>query len=389
VTPRPDAVVVGAGIVGAACAAALARAGLRVLVLDAGFAGGGATAAAMGHLVVMDDSPAQLALTAWSLRLWSELAGELPAACEDDACGTLWLAQDEAELALARRKAELYRARGVAAELLDARSLAEAEPRLRPGLAGALRVPGDRVVYPPRVARWLIERACARGAELWEGFGVTRLGAGHVEGHGERIDAPVVVNAAGAAAARLTPGLPIAPRKGHLVITDRAPGFCRHQLVELGYLQSAHSFGGASVAFNLQPRATGQVLVGSSRELVGFDGAINGGLLRRMLARAVAFCPALAGLTALRVWTGFRPATPDKLPLVGAWPEAPGVWIAAGHEGLGITTSLATGELLADLVTGRAPAIDPAPFAPGPGRRAAGAFGQLVEDLDPPAAEAC
>jgi glycine/D-amino acid oxidase-like deaminating enzyme len=370
VSHRPDAVVVGAGIVGAACALALARGGLRVLILDAGFAGGGATAAAMGHLVVMDDSEAQFALTSHSLGLWRELAGELPAGCEDDPCGTLWLAADEGELGEARRKADFYRSRGVAAELLDARALAEAEPHLRPGLAGALLVPGDRVVYPPRVVRHLIERACAHGAELWEGFGVTRLAAGRVEGHGERISAPVVVNAAGAAAARLTPGLPIEPRKGHLVITDRAPGFCRHQLVELGYLRSAHTFGRASVAFNLQPRGTGQVLVGSSRELVGWQEGINGGLLRGMLERARAYSPGLAGLSALRVWTGFRPATPDKLPLVGAWPDAPGVWIAAGHEGLGITTSLGTAELLADLVLGRRPAIDPAPFAPGPGRQA-------------------
>jgi glycine/D-amino acid oxidase-like deaminating enzyme len=370
VTRRPDAVVVGAGIVGAACALALARAGLRVLILDSGFAGGGATAAAMGHIVVMDDSEAQFALTAYSVRLWAALAPELPAACEDDACGTLWLAAGEAELTEARRKAAFYRERGVAAELLDARALAAAEPHLRPDLAGALLVPDDRVVYAPRVVRHLIERACAEGAELWEGFAVTRLAAGRVEGHGERIDSPVVVNAAGAAAARLTPGLPIEPRKGHLVITDRHPGFCRHQLVELGYLRSAHTFSRESVAFNLQPRATGQVLVGSSRELVGWREGINGGLLRRMLERAGSYSPGLAGLSALRVWTGFRPATPDNLPLIGAWTAAPGVWIAAGHEGLGITTSLGTAELLADLVLGRQPALDPSPFAPGPQRLA-------------------
>ena len=128
---RPDAVVVGAGIVGAACALALAREGLRVLVLEGGFAGGGATAAAMGHLVVMDDSEAQFALTAWSLRLWTELAGELPADCEDDPCGTLWLAAGDAEMERVRAKAEYYRARGVAAASCAASRTSAATPRAR------------------------------------------------------------------------------------------------------------------------------------------------------------------------------------------------------------------------------------------------------------------
>jgi D-hydroxyproline dehydrogenase subunit beta len=386
VSRRPDAVVVGAGIVGAACALALAREGLRVLVLESGFAGGGATAAAMGHLVVMDDSEAQFALTAWSLRLWAELAGELPADCEDDPCGTLWLAAGEAEMERVRAKADYYRTRGVAAEVLDAAQLAAAEPRLRGGLAGALRVPGDRVIYPPNAVRFLLARAADHGAELWERFFVSRVSGGVVEGHGERIEAPLVINAAGAAAPALTPGLPIVPRKGHLVITERHPGFCRHQLVELGYLDSAHgprreaaatAAGAASaeegeeaaampasVAFNVQPRATGQVLIGSSRELVGWDHGHNHALERRMIGRALEFLPRLAGVAALRGWIGFRPATPDNLPLIGPWPEVPGLWIAGGHEGLGITSSLATARLLADLVAGRRPEIDAAPFTP-------------------------
>jgi glycine/D-amino acid oxidase-like deaminating enzyme len=72
-------------------------------------------------------------------------------------------------------------------------------------------------------------------------------------------------------------------------------------------------------------------------------------------------------LTAVRTWTGFRPATPDKLPLIGRWPEVPGLWIAAGHEGLGITTSLGTAAILADLIAGREPAIDASPYAPDRG----------------------
>ena len=355
-------VVVGAGIVGAACANALASGGLRVLVLDSSFAGSGTTAAGMGHLVAMDDSEAQFALTSFSLRLWEELSAELGADVEYDRCGTIWVAADDEEMQHVRSKAAFYVARAAAAEILDARALAEAEPHLRPGLAGGLFVPGDRVLYPPNAARFLISRACAQGARLREGTQVRALAPRCVELESERIEADHVVNAAGTEAVRLTPGLPIEPRKGHLVVTDRYPGFCRHQLVELGYLTSAHGHARESVAFNLQPRTTGQLLLGSSREFVGWDASINPRIRSRMLARAHEYMPALAGLRAVRTWTGLRPATPDSLPLIGAW--EPGLWIAAGHEGLGITTSLATGRLIGDLILGRAPAIDPTPFAP-------------------------
>lgn len=362
---RPDVAIVGAGIVGAACADALAREGLKVLVLEAAFPAGGATAAAMGHLVAMDDSPAQLALTRRSRDLWTALAPELPRACEDDPCGTLWVAADEEELRLVAPRAAAYRAAGVEAELLDARALAAAEPCLRPGLAGGMRVPGDRVLYPPGAARWLLARAAARGAQVRLGSGVAELGPRRLRTRDGWLEAGAVVLAAGIASPLLVPALPLKPRKGHLVITDRAPGFARHQLIELGYLKSAHGGGAESVAFNLQPRATGQLLVGSSREFVGLDGAINTPLRARMVARAIEYAPGLARLSALRTWTGFRPCTPDNLPLIGRWEPVEGLYVAAGHEGLGITTATGTGELIADLLLGRRGALDPAPYAPG------------------------
>ena len=358
----PSVIVVGAGVVGSACAEALCEAGCRVSVLDAAFPGAGATGAAMGHLVVMDDSDAQFALTSYSRRLWTERAAALPAALEDDACGTLWIAADDDEMAHVRKKAAYYRERGEAVEVLDSQALRQAEPQLRAGLVGALRVPDDRVVYPPAAARHFLERARARGAAVETGAHVEELAPGRVRCTDGWREADHVVNAAGPEAPRLTPGLPIVPRKGHLVITDRYPGFLHHQVVELGYLRSAHTLTRESVAMNVQPRRTGQLLVGSSRELVGWDASLNRALLARMLRRAAEFIPSLPRLDALRTWTGFRPATPDKLPLVGMWEQ--GLWIAAGHEGLGVTTAPGTARLLVDLILERRPAIDPAPFDP-------------------------
>lgn len=359
---RPDAIVVGAGIVGAACARALARAGMRVLILDAEFGAGGTTAAGMGHLVVMDDSAAQLGLTALSLDLWRR--EQLPAAAEMDPCGTIWVAEDDAQLDAVREKQRTYRDLGVDAEMIGPAELARLEPNLRPGLAGGLRVSGDRVVYPPGAARHLIHGALSSGAVLREHCTVDEILDEGVRIGSEVVESPVVVNAAGAGAAALTPSLDIVPRKGHLAITDRYPGFCGHQLVELGYLTSAHVMTSESVAFNVQPRVTGQVLIGSSRELAGWDASTNRRILADMLERAAAFMPAIASLNVVRTWTGFRPTTPHKLPLIGPCGDRRGLWIAAGHEGLGITTSLGTAAILADLILGRTPPMDAAPFAP-------------------------
>lgn len=362
---RPDVIVIGAGLVGAAIADGLAGAGCGVTVLETAFAGGGSTGAAMGHLAVMDDSPAQMALCAHSRRRWDGWLDELPADVEADRCGTLWVAADADELAAAAAKVAQYQAHGVATELLDEAQLRVAEPALRAGLAGALLVPGDAVCYPPAVARHLLDRARRRGASVRAGAEAIAVESGRVTlADGTVVTAEHVVVAAGPQSAALVPGLPVVPRRGHLVITERRPGLVHHQLVELGYLHSAHTMGGASVACNVQPRRTGQLLVGSSRELVGFDGAINRPLLGRMLARAAAFVPALDTLCVLRTWVGFRPATPDSLPLIGPWHPLPGVWIAAGHEGLGITMAPGTADLIVAAITGGTAPLDAAPYAP-------------------------
>ena len=305
------------------------------------------------------------ALTHYSQQLWHELVSELPPDCEYDPFGTLWVAADDDELAAARAKAESFATRGVAGELLDARQLAESEPQLRPGLAGGLFVPGDAVVYPPCAARWMIEQAQIHGAKLRLDTAVAALGGDCVRlADGSRLAAGVVINATGSAAARLTPGLPIRAKKGHLAITDRYPGFIRHQLIELGYIKTAHGSAAESVAFNVQPRHTGQLLIGSSRQFDVESSQIEASLLRNMLRRAFEYLPGLSSLNVVRTWTGLRATTPDNRPLIGPWPRVPGLLLATGHEGLGITTSLATAELIVDHVLGRASKIPCEPYLP-------------------------
>lgn len=359
-----DVIIVGAGIVGCACADALAAAGLQVTVLESGAIGGGATAAGMGHLVVMDDNAAELALTSRSLQLWRELVANQPQQHEYSRCGTLWIAADDEELEAAAAKQATLRAAGLASEMLNAAALYRAEPVLRPGLAGALLVPGDALVYPPKSAQILLQRAQEHGARLLQARVVELQDQAVLLDDGRRLQADRIVLATGMDSLRLLPALPLRAKKGHLLISERYPGFIRHQLVELGYIKSAHASDGDSVAFNLQPRPTGQILLGSSRQFDRDDRAIDPAMLRKMIAHAAGFVPSLGALKALRCWTGVRAATPDGLPLLGPHPAHDWLWLATGHEGLGITTALASAELLAAQMQNLTPHIAAAPYLP-------------------------
>jgi glycine/D-amino acid oxidase-like deaminating enzyme len=357
-----DVVIAGGGIVGAACASEFAAAGLNVALVEHSVIGGAATATGMGHLAVMDDSDAQFALTRYSQLLWKSLAERLPPGAEYLPCGAIWIAADEEEMAEVYRKQRFYTERDTPVELLDSQSLVEAEPNLRAGLAGGLRLVDDGVVYPPYVSRFLIEES---RAQLHLGRRIVKLSeSGPTLDDGTFLPTAHTVLATGASACTLVPDLPISPRKGHLLITDRHPGFLRHQLIELGYLKSANSTDSDSVAFNAQPRLTGQVLIGSSRQYGVDDPAVESPMLDRMLLRAVEYLPDLASLSAIRTWTGFRAATPDKLPLIGVCPGYNNIYLATGHEGLGIATSMATARLLADLILDRESAISREPYQP-------------------------
>ncbi len=363
-----DVLIIGAGIIGAACARAYARQGLSVCVIEPGPVGGGATAAAMGHLLVVDDeaggNDAEFQLTRRSQQLWQQWLDEHadhPAQAEHQACGTLWIAADAEELALAERKQAWYSARGMVAKILSAAELAHAEPMLRKGLAGALHVPGDARVYPPKVAaRWLAEAH----AEVIEGQVLSFDGASVLLADGRRLWGALTVLCAGMASQAWLPPAWLSPKKGQLAITQRYPGMLKHQLVELGYIKKAHLTDQDTVSFNVQPRPGGQLLIGSSRQIGRNDRALDPVILQEMLRLACSYMPGLRDLSLLRCWTGVRPASRDGQALIGAHPQHGRVWLATGHEGLGITTSLATAELLVDLSLGAAPQLDAAPFSP-------------------------
>ncbi|WP_417696859.1 NAD(P)/FAD-dependent oxidoreductase [Pseudomonas sp.] len=354
-----DVIIIGAGIIGAACARTLARRGLKVLVLDAGWHG--ATAAGMGHLLVLDDNPAELALSQYSLQRWRQLAPALPDACAWRNNGTLWLAANAEEMAVAHSKYLNLLAHGEDCELIGRAALQQREPQLREGLEGGLLIKGDGILYAPAAARWMLDEAniAQQRAQVIE-----------VDGHrvrledGRWLNAEAVILANGIQATELCPELPIEAKKGHLLITDRYPATVCHTLVELGYVTSAHNASGPSVACNIQPRPTGQLFIGASRQFGTVDPQVEGWILAKMLKRAVDYMPGLAHLNGIRAWTGFRAASPDGLPLVGQHPQRPGLWLAVGHEGLGVTTAPATADLLAAQLFNETSPLAAQPYLP-------------------------
>ena len=333
-----DAIVVGAGICGAAAAHFLAARGRSVLVLDRAGIAEGTTGRGEGNVLVCD-KPAGIerTLAVAARGLWRELGTRFPAA-RVTAKGALLLgAPGDAHLGA-----------------LDP----ALEPALAPGVTGH-HEPGDLQVDPAGLTRALLA-----GERVRSGIAVSRVGDGVVLAEtGERWHARDIVVATGPWSAALT-GLPVAPRKGQLVALAAPPGLIRHKLIEAAYVVTAASPDpGRWIATVVEQTLNGdEVLVGSSRERVGFDVTVDPMVTRAMIERACRFVPGLAELPVTRAWCGFRPWLPDGLPAVGTL--GGGVWTSTGHEGSGVCLGPLTGLLLAQLICGEAPEYDPAPLDP-------------------------
>ena len=369
--------IVGAGAVGAACAYYATAAGLTVAVVERGHVAGGTTGAGEGNLLVSDKRPGpELDLALLSLRLWQDLAAELPDVLEYEPKGGLVVAPTPDGLRDLHRFAEGQRACGVQWEPVPPERLREAEPHLAEGLAGGVLYPQDAQVQPALAAAWLLRCARRSGADLFLGTEVTGMLRGPDGSvRGVRTDregdlaAGAVVNAAGTWGGRIAElagvALPVLPRRGFVLVTEPLPPLVRHKVYAADYVADVSS-GAADLQSSavVESTAAGPVLVGASRERVGFDRSPAPAVLRRLAAQAIALFPMLAGVQVIRSYRGFRPYLPDHLPAIGPDPRAPGLYHACGHEGAGIGLAPATGLTLARLLTGRPTEVDASAFRP-------------------------
>jgi len=354
-----DVLVIGAGVVGAACAYYAARAGLSVTVVDRGGVAGGTTGAGEGNILVSDKEPGpELDLALRSRELWRSLE---VSGFEWEPKGGLVVAASSPELDALSLLAEAQRSRGVLAESVAPASY---EPHLNPSLHGGYFYPQDAQVQPMLAAARLL---AASGATLRLNTTVRGIEEGLVHTDRGTLRAPAIVNAAGVWAGTW-PGLelPVLARRGFILVTGRsAAGLVRHKVYAAGYVAGV---GSSSADLQTSPvvegTRAGTILIGASRERVGFDASFSLPVLRALAINAVWLFPALAKVPVIRAYRGFRPYTPDHLPIVGADPRMPGLFHATGHEGAGVGLAPATGEAIARLITGSAPAVPLEPFSP-------------------------
>lgn len=370
-----DVLVIGAGVIGAATAYFAAKAGLSVTIVDQGLPASGTSSACEGNILVSDkELGPELELTRYSLSVWKGELAEHRHLWEFEAKGGIIVASRPSSLESLHRVMAVQRGFGVVVEELDPAALRRAEPHITPDALGGAYYPEDSQVQPMLVAAHLVRLATEAGAEFHTGATVTGMlrDGDRVTGvRTTRGDFPAgnVVNCTGTWAGEIGAlagvNVPVMPRRGFVMVTEPLPPMVHHKVYAAEYIDNVGSSdAGLQASPVVEGTPGGTILVGSTRERVGFDRTVSTEALRRLAQNATGLFPFLAGVRAIRHYHGFRPYCPDHLPVIGHDDRAPGLWHAAGHEGAGIGLSVGTGKLLSQALSGRALDLDLTPFAP-------------------------
>jgi glycine/D-amino acid oxidase-like deaminating enzyme len=372
----PDVVVVGAGVVGASCAYYLAAAGVNVRLYDRSYIASGSSGSCEGNVLAWDkELERELPLALRSGDLWQGLSSELDDDFEYDRKGSIVVAETDEELLACAERNRVLAGLGVEGEVLDADALRREEPYAAHDLPGGVLYPSDAQLEPRLATAALVKGAVRLGAQLITDVTVKSIRRGPdgratgVETGSGFVGADMVVVAAGVWTPALleTAGLsvPVTPRKGQIVVLERSPVVFRRKLSEAGYVAAVEADHAAlQIAMVVESTPSGTALLGSSRQHVGFDREVELGVAGAIARRAARFFPILNDARALRVYAGLRPLTPDHVPIIGPFAEAPNICVATGHEGAGIGLAPATGELVAAWHTGARSSVPIGWFSP-------------------------
>ena len=370
---NPDAIVIGAGIVGASSALSLTNAGLKVLVIDRGAVSSGTTGAGEGNILVSDKDPGpELTLALHSRNLWFAMQEDVGDSFELEAKGGVVVARrdDGPLIKLATEQSH----HGVTIEKCNQSRLHELEPYLHPDISSGVFYPQDAQCQPMLAAAHVIRTVVQRGGEFISQAKVTRIivedrAVAGIETTRGTFKAPIIVNATGTWAGEIAElagsHLPIAPRKGFILVTEPTKKYIFHKVYDSDYVANvASSDADLQTSTVVEGTRSGTILIGASRERVGFDGSMNYEILRTLAAQATSLFPVLRDVQLLRAYRGFRPYAPDHLPVIGQDAKVKGLWHSAGHEGAGIGLAPGSAALITDAILGRHSFMDGAAFSP-------------------------
>lgn len=376
-----DVVVIGGGIIGAAIAYYGSKAGLDITVLEKKELASGTSSRCDGNILAIDKDPgfdSQMSLK--SQQLVHELDRDLEIPFEYRNPGSILVCENDAEMDAAAQWVKRQQEAGLEFRMLDREDLRNESKYFADDLYGGLECKTDSTVNPYILTYSMFYSAEKQGAKIHTNTEVKNMtrnevtGQFTIESNNGTFTANQVVNAGGIWAPKLGEmvglEIPIHPRKGQIIVASRQQPVGIRKVMEFGYLIS--KFGGErtvdpmtekyGVALVFEPTEAQNFLIGSSRQFVGFDTRVDHEVTKYIAKRVVRFYPKIADMTVIRTYAGLRPWTEDHLPIVSEVEEIPGYYIAAGHEGDGISLAAVTGKLIEELITGKETCIPVEPL---------------------------
>lgn len=361
-----DVVIIGGGIVGCAIAYYVAKAGIDCTLIEKNDIASGTSSKCDGNITIVDKDPGFDSLMSLvSQELTIELNDVLDLPFEYRALGSLLVCENDAEMEAAKEWVNIQNEAGLKFNLLDRSDIRQESPFFADDIPGGLECETDSLINPYLFCYSLIDKAKKHGLKVQTYSEVTAISKKeefHIETTNGNYTAKKVVNAAGVWAPfigkMLDLDIPITPRKGHIMVGSRQEPVMMRNVMEFGYLMNkfgrdrqvdpvTEKYG---VALVLEPTESQNFLLGSSREFVGYDDRIDINVLETMAKRALRFFPKMNDFNMIRAYTGLRPWTEDHLPIVSAVDHIPGFYIAAGHEGDGISLATVTGKLIEEII---------------------------------------
>lgn len=380
-TQHRDIVVIGGGIIGASIAYFSSKEGLDITVLEKNELASGTSSRCDGNILAIDKDPgfdSQMSLK--SQQLVHQLSKELEIPFEYRNPGSILVCENDTEMEAAQKWVQQQQEVGLDFNMLDREDLKNESSYFADDLYGGLECKTDSTVNPYMLTFSMFHQAKKQGTKIHNHTEVTQINKdpdGHfiLETTNGNYTANKVINACGVWAPvigkMLGVDIPIKPRKGQLIVASRQKPVGLRKVMEFGYLIS--KFGGErqvdamteryGVALVFEPTEAQNFLIGSSREFVGFNTRVNHEITKYIAKRAIRFYPKMAGMNVIRTYAGLRPWTEDHLPIISRVEEVPGFYVAAGHEGDGISLAMITGKVIGEMVSDKETTIPIEPIS--------------------------